>query len=84
VINRVKNTILSQKQIKKKIGASGYSDFTIHKDEQRKQRYINRHKTNEIWSNSGIDTAGFRSRWLLWNKPTTKENYMDIKKIPYI
>jgi hypothetical protein len=25
-------------------GASGYNDFTIHKDEQRKQRYIDRHK----------------------------------------
>jgi hypothetical protein len=43
------------------------------KDEQRKQRYINRHKANKILSKSGIesiDTAGFRSRWLLWNKPT--------------
>ena len=25
-------------------GAAGYSDFTQHKDEARKQRYINRHK----------------------------------------
>jgi hypothetical protein len=28
----------------KKIGAYKMSDFTIHKDEARKQRYINRHK----------------------------------------
>ena len=40
-------------------GLAGASDFTIHKDEQRKQRHIDRHKTNEIWSTSGIDTAGF-------------------------
>ncbi len=38
------------------LGASGYSDFTIHKDEHRKQRYIDRHKNNENWSKSGIDT----------------------------
>ena len=61
-------------------GASGYSDFTKHKDEARKQRYINRHKNNENWTKSGIDTAGWWSRWLLWNKPTIKESYEDIKK----
>ncbi len=34
-------------------GASNYSDFTIHKDEARKQRYIDRHKKNEskYWNN---------------------------------
>ncbi len=45
-------------------GASGYSDFTIHKDEQRKQRYIKRHN-NENWSKSGIDTAGFLVSFVL-------------------
>ena len=25
-------------------GAAGMSDFTLHKDEERKQRYIQRHK----------------------------------------
>ena len=61
-------------------GATGYSDFTKHKDEARKQLYINRHKNNEDWSKSGIDTAGFWSRWLLWHKPSIKESYEDIKK----
>ena len=28
-------------------GAAGMSDFTKHKDEARKQRYINRQKKNE-------------------------------------
>jgi hypothetical protein len=59
---------------------AGASDFTHHKDEARKQRYINRHKNNEIWSTSGVDTAWFWSRWLLWNKPTIKESYNDIKR----
>ncbi len=61
-------------------GAVGYSDFTIHKDPDRKQRYINRHEKNENWTKSCIDSAGFWSRWLLWNKPTIKASYQDIKK----
>ena len=60
-------------------GAAGMSDFTHHKNEARKNLYINRHKKNENWGQSGIDTAGFWSRWLLWNKPTIKESYNDIK-----
>ena len=60
-------------------GQANASDMTQHKDEERKQRYINRHKANENWTKSGIDTAGFWSRWLLWNKPTIKESYPDIK-----
>ena len=28
-------------------GQSGASDFTKHKDNERKERYINRHKKNE-------------------------------------
>lgn len=51
-------------------GAKGYSDFTIHKDPERKKRYIERHHSNEDWTKSGIDTAGFWSRWLLWGEPT--------------
>ena len=40
-----------------KFGQASASDFTIHKDEARKQRYIDRHKTNEskYWNKSGID-----------------------------
>ena len=29
-------------------GQASASDFTIHKDEARKQRYIDRHKKNEF------------------------------------
>jgi hypothetical protein len=61
-------------------GASGYSDFTIHKDEARKQRYLNRHRNNENWTKSGINTAGWWSRWILWHLPTISASYQDIKK----
>ena len=71
--------IITKSEKKIYFGAAGYSDFTKHKDEGRKNRYILRHEKNEDWSKSGIDTAGFWSRWLLWNKPSIKESYEYIK-----
>jgi hypothetical protein len=71
--------IITKSGRKISFGAVGYSDFTKHKDEDRKQRYINRHKNKENWTKSGIDSAGFWSRWLLWNKPSIKDSYNDIK-----
>jgi hypothetical protein len=59
-------------------GAQGYSDFTIHKDEDRKERYINRHRNNENWNNP--KTAGALSRWILWNKPTLLTSIRDYRK----
>ena len=61
-------------------GQASASDFTHHKNEDRKNRYILRHQKNEDWGKSGIDTAGFWSRWLLWKKPASRESYQDIKK----
>jgi hypothetical protein len=59
-------------------GASGYEDYTIHKDNERKNRYIQRHKKNEDWNNTY--TPGFWALHLLWNKPTIKESIEDIKR----
>ena len=61
-------------------GAEGYSDMTMHKDESRKQAYISRHASREDWNKSGIETRGFWSRWLLWNKPSLEESIRDIEK----
>ena len=62
-------------------GAAGYEDFTTHRDEERKQRYIARHNNkNEDWTKNGINTAGFWSYHYLWHYPTKKEAYENIKK----
>ena len=61
-------------------GQKGASDFTKHKDRDRKERYIDRHKKNENWNASGAKTAGFYSKHVLWNKPTLKASIDDINK----
>ena len=55
--------------------ATGYSDFTKHKDSDRKDKYIDRHKKNENWND--YKTAGFYARHILWNKPTIQESIKD-------
>ncbi len=48
-----KYNIIKNDNKKVYFGASGYSDFTIYKDEARKQRYIDRHKKMNL--NIGIN-----------------------------
>ena len=67
---------------KKKVvsfGAQGMSDYTKHKDKERKQRYISRHKKNENWNDP--KTAGFYAKHVLWNKPTIGESIRDMNKM---
>ena len=59
-------------------GSAQHSDFTKHKDPERKQRYLDRHKKNENWSDP--TTAGYLSRWILWAKPTIEESIKDLNK----
>lgn len=61
-------------------GAFGMSDYTKHKDRDRMELYTLRHKKRENWTKSGIKTAGFWSKWLLWNKPTMKDSIADVQK----
>lgn len=61
-----------------KFGARGYSNFTVHKDPLRMQRYLIRHKKRENWSDP--TTPGFWSRWLLWSEPTLKDAKALIKR----
>jgi len=59
-------------------GQLPYLDFTIHKDKERKERYIARHSKRENWNNPY--SAGTLSRYILWNKPTIKASIKDFKK----
>jgi hypothetical protein len=61
-------------------GAKGYSDYTLHKDKERMFRYENRHRKRENWTKSGLKTAGFWSKWILWNKPSLLGSIKDTEK----
>lgn len=53
-------------------GSSSHEDFTIHKDIERRENYLARHKKNENWHD--LETAGAWSRWLLWSEPSLSES----------
>lgn len=59
-------------------GSAGMSDYTKHGDDERKKRYLDRHKARENWNS--YMTAGALSRWILWNKKTFSASVADYKK----
>ena len=59
-------------------GSAGMSDYPQNKDDDRKKRYLDRHRKNEDWSNPR--TAGALSRWILWNLPTRRASIADFKR----
>lgn len=59
-------------------GASGYQDFTQHKNPIRRSMYLARHKAREDWTNPM--SAGALSKWILWGESTNLEkNVRDFK-----
>ena len=61
-------------------GQTKASDFTLHKDPERKARYINRHEKREDWTKSCINTAGYYSKHALWNRGTIQKSVNDLNK----
>jgi len=59
-------------------GQKNASDFTIHKNEERKKRYLDRHKNNENWND--YMSAGALSRFILWSEPTLSGSISSYKK----
>ena len=79
--NRVKHFMITTPEGKAiQFGSRAHENFTIHGDENRKTAYLKRHAKNENWTKSGIDTAGFWARWLLWNEPTIDKSISSIEK----
>ena len=66
------------KEKKISFGAFGYEDYTIHKDDKRKESYIARHEKREDWNDPF--SKGALSRYILWNKKTLKESLDDYLK----
>lgn len=82
-----KYMVITPENKKVHFGSSEHEDYTMHKDDKRKQRYLVRHKKREDWTGDGMDKAGFWARWLLWNEDTIEESIkylMDIYDIEII
>lgn len=62
----------------RKFGASGMSDYTKHKDKERRERYIARHK-KDLKTNDPM-RAGYLSMYILWNKQTVPASLADYKR----
>lgn len=62
----------------RKFGAAGMSDYTIHKDKERRERYISRHK-KDLRTNDPMK-PGYLSMYILWNKPSVKTSLADYKR----
>jgi hypothetical protein len=79
---KFKVTIITTKNMMKTIhlGARGYYDFTHHRNKTRRSLYINRHRSREIWTKSGMIKPGFWARWLLWSHPTLASAKAHISK----
>lgn len=60
-------------------GDNRYEDYTIHKDVVRKDNYVRRHMKNEKWDDP--TSAGFWSRWLLWEVPDIKRAVENMNRI---
>lgn len=53
-------------------GATGYEHYTSgHLNEERKKRYMDRHRNNENWNNE--KTAGFYAYHILWKYKSLNE-----------
>ena len=59
-------------------GQEGASDYTIHHDEARRQRYIDRHRRSEDWGN--YMSAGSLSMNILWSEKTLGNAIAKYKK----
>jgi len=54
------------------------SDFTIHKDKERRERYISRHK-KDLKTKDPMK-PGYLSMFILWNKPSLRASLADYKR----
>jgi hypothetical protein len=59
-------------------GARGMDDYTITKDKEQMERYLNRHRSSENWSKA--DSAGALSRYVLWSATTLEQGIQNYKK----
>ena len=59
-------------------GATGYEDYTMHHDKERRRRYIERHSRREPFTDP--TKPGTLSRYILWETPTVRSGVSAYKR----
>jgi len=60
-------------------GATGFSDYTVHGDKERRKRYRDRHR-KDLQTKDPM-RAGYLSYYILWGESTSlRENIKNYKK----
>ena len=78
--NKKYDLLDSDKKYILSFGDNRYSDYTMHKDDDRKKKnYLSRHG-KEDHSAKNIKSAAFMSAHLLWGKPTLQASISDVNK----
>ena len=72
-----KFVIIMNGNMKHHFGDSRYSDYTIHRDDERKKRYLTRTSSQP---QNDIHSSAFWAKNLLWNQPTLSESIKDVEK----
>ena len=70
------DAIVNNKKVS--FGASGYSDYTIHKDDKRRESYIARHGATQSWTD--INKPQTWARYLLWEEKTIPKAVKKMEK----
>jgi hypothetical protein len=59
-------------------GAAGYEDYTMHRDEERRERYRKRHAKD---LGEDVRTPGYLSYYVLWGDSTSRQkNLLDYQR----
>ena len=61
-------------------GQAFASDYTLNKDDKRKENYISRHSKENNNNINNVKSAGFLSRNILWNKPSISQSINSLNK----
>ena len=77
--NKKYDLLDSDKKYILSFGDSRFQDYTMHKNDDRKNNYLSRHGKGDH-SSKNIKSAAFMSAHLLWGKTTSQASISDVNK----
>ena len=79
ITNKKYDLLDSDKKYIISFGDPIYQNYTMHKDDDRKNNYLSR-RGKEDHNAKNIKSAAFMSAHLLWGKPTLQASISDVNK----